>query len=415
MRSPLPLLTLSALSLFSISLATPFANLHHLPRQQQSSPQTLINPKHPQDTPSAVQYISTSTSFDGPKVIPVNESTFEWWYFDVVQPLTHTQGDDDEEIGTNQPSIAITFHSTGINGFDPLTSLFPFSTPPSGNLIQINLAWGNGKTDAWVLVAEEAIITTSKDGNGASGDWRGSGGSFSGDAEMRVYSVEINAPEKGIVGRIVVESESPAHYPCGPAEAGQNMQVIPGVGWANAIPDGTGVAEFTIRGDEEFRVEGRGYHDHNYGSRPFSTSASSAYWGHGRIGGYNIVWLSVLPVVGEESVSAYVSKSPDGGPTSTDHSDAEVLLASCSDILIRPYGANSSYPPDTTTGAPSGYQIQVEVPGEGLLEIVAERVYTQVDFDFYRRFTGVLRGRLDGVELGEGVGLWEQFALGEGS
>ncbi|KAL5336025.1 hypothetical protein BJX70DRAFT_400963 [Aspergillus crustosus] len=212
-----------------------------------------------------------------------------------------------------------------------------------------------------------------------------------------MYTVDIDAPEKGIVGRIVVNSEVPAHYPCGPAEAGQNLQVIPGVGWANAIPDGYGLAEFTIRGDEQFRVEGRGYHDHRI--RPIRL-----------LGPYALVWLTVLPVSGPESVSAYVVKSSEG----SELSESDVIVSQCEGIPIRPYGANSTYPPDLTTGAPTGFDIQVEVP-DGVLELKAERVYTQVDFDFYRRFTGGLTGTLNGEALEDGVALWEQFALGEGS
>ncbi|KAL3479257.1 hypothetical protein BJX99DRAFT_255781 [Aspergillus californicus] len=377
-----------------ISCLTALASLaSHVSSQQQ-----IITPPH--TTPgenAAVQWISGPGAFDGPKIVPVNKTTFDWWYFDAVpDPIVNADGE------TEQPSLAITFHSTGQNGFDPLTNLFPLQSPPSTNLIQINLAWPDGKTDAWVLAGGEAVFTI--DGDGTSANYTETGCSFEGASDLSEYVVYIDAPQKGIVGTLRIQSDVPPHYPCGPAEEGQNMEVIPGVGWANAIPDGRGEADFLIRGSEEFYFKGRGYHDHNWGGRPFSSACASAYWGHGRLGAYNIVWLSVLTQTGEESVSAYVTKG-------TELLNTEIIASQCEGLHVRPYGENSAYPPDTTTGAPGGFHMRIDTP-EGLFEIQAERVYVTVDFNFYRRFTGIFTGTLDGVELDAGGALWEQFSLG---
>jgi hypothetical protein len=140
----------------------------------------------------------------------------------------------------------------------------------------------------------------------------------------------------------------------------------------------------------------------NFGNRPFSPRSGYAYWGHGRIAEYAIVWLSILPRdgLGNEFVSTYVSR------------DGTILKASCApgDILIRPYGDNATYPPHRSTGPPTGYAVSVEIP-EGRLELEAEYAYIVVDAGVYRRFTGVLRGMLGGEVLPEGVALWEQFSL----
>jgi hypothetical protein len=53
---------------------------------------------------------------------------------------------------------------------------------------------------------------------------------------------------------------APAHYPCGPAVAGQNMEVGPHIGWANAIPDAASTVELTINGTK-LAFAGTGYHD----------------------------------------------------------------------------------------------------------------------------------------------------------
>jgi hypothetical protein len=136
----------------------------------------------------------------------------------------------------------------------------------------------------------------------------------------------------------------------------------------------------------------------NYGSRPFSESAYSAYWGHGRLGDYAFVWLTVLTPTLEEHVSAYATKG------------TEILVARCEGITIRPYGEHSTYPPTQRTGAPEGFTISVDTP-DGLFELQAETINIQINFDFYRRFTGRFTGTLDGEPLPDGVALWEQFAL----
>lgn len=53
---------------------------------------------------------------------------------------------------------------------------------------------------------------------------------------------------------------APAHYPCGPPIKGQSEEVVPGVGWANSMPDSEGKVEFKI-GDDVMSFTGYGYHD----------------------------------------------------------------------------------------------------------------------------------------------------------
>jgi hypothetical protein len=53
---------------------------------------------------------------------------------------------------------------------------------------------------------------------------------------------------------------APVHYPCGPAVAGQNMNLGAGIGWANAVPDAQAVVNLKINGSS-LAFDGGGYHD----------------------------------------------------------------------------------------------------------------------------------------------------------
>lgn len=52
----------------------------------------------------------------------------------------------------------------------------------------------------------------------------------------------------------------PAHYPCGAQQAGQDLEVSPNIGLANAMPDDVATADFKIRGRDLY-FTGVGYHD----------------------------------------------------------------------------------------------------------------------------------------------------------
>jgi hypothetical protein len=61
---------------------------------------------------------------------------------------------------------------------------------------------------------------------------------------------------------------APAHYPCGPAQAGQVMEIMPHVGWANAIPDAIASVDLTVNGTL-IKFTGVGYHDSTLSFTPF--------------------------------------------------------------------------------------------------------------------------------------------------
>ncbi|KAJ0419576.1 hypothetical protein BJY00DRAFT_313958 [Aspergillus carlsbadensis] len=342
---------------------------------------TVVPAHHGPDSESHVQWISTDSGFDAIKVHPINITSYDWWYFDSVQGV-------DAGLG-NQASISVTIRNSGQNGALP-------NDFPTDNFINIDMAWPNGSTHSWILMAGDAIISTPEGADGTSGVWEGSGVSFVGAPGMSWYTVYINAPDEGIVGSLYIESEAPAHYPCGPAEAGQDMRLAAGAGWINPLPDGYSEANFKVFG-EDLRIQGRGYHDHNFGDQPLMSAIETFYWGHGHLGGYSIVWIDALTPDGVNTLSAYVAR------------DGEILVAGCEGIRARPYGANSTYPPRLNSGRPTGFTVDIDTP-EGQLALRTETVYLTFEGLPFRQWSGFLTGTLNGEVLPQGVALWQQFA-----
>ncbi|KAJ5517843.1 hypothetical protein N7453_000265 [Penicillium expansum] len=330
--------------------------------------------------PSVVEMLSTKAPFDGPKVIPVNASTFDWWYFDVVS----------EDASQ---SLTVNFYSA------PHSALGFGAELDSINYVHVSGVFPNGTMFNSAVVAEDSYVRTV--GDGSSGSWVGSGFSWSGSEDLLEYRIKAKDTGSGFSGSMSLRSVAPAHYPCGPPIKGQSEEVVPGVGWANSMPDAEGKVKFKI-GDDVMSFTGYGYHDKNWGSRSFPESVGSWYWGHARLGEYSIVWFDTLDTEATEYVSAYVSKA------------GEVLTRQCSGLKIRPYGDNSTYPPVVSTGSPTGYHLEIDLPVEGkLLVNVTNGALVTTLGNPYQRFIGPVTGTLAGQALPAGSGLWEQFKLKE--
>ncbi|KAL4772045.1 hypothetical protein BDW60DRAFT_207428 [Aspergillus nidulans var. acristatus] len=342
-------------------------------------PQQFVVPAYRNENATAVtQYTSGRDGFDAPKVHPINATTYDWWWFDAIQQPVPTEGG-----GQAQAHIVIIFYTLGSDSFEVLTEQFPNGLP-SGNIVQITLAWPNGTIETPIaLPAGDAIINV--EGDGSSGNFTGTGCSWVGTPDLSAYVVHIDVPEHDISGSLYINSDAPPHYPCGPAEDGQDLHLAPGAGWVNAIPGGPAFVDFSIRGERL--------------SKPFSEAFALYHWGHGTLGDYNIVWYDSLTPSGDEAVSAYVSRN------------GEILAASCEPgaIEVRPYGDNSTYPPTTSTEPATGYRISTSLP-QGQLVVYAQYIYIVLaDGRYYQQFTGSITGTLDGEDLPVGIGLWDQI------
>jgi hypothetical protein len=183
-------------------------------------------------------------SLDGPQISAVNNSSWDWWYFDAVAPDA-------------KANVVIIFYTASPTGFSFL--------PPSPIVTQFQLhsLLPNGTVFNVFIPAEEAVLT--EVGEGSSGDFKGTNASWTGTHDLKHYKIIVNSPVNDVVGTFNLRSVAPGHYPCGPVGSGENMMVAPEIGWANAVPDGIADVDFTLAGTK-VAWKGVGYHDKVYNS-----------------------------------------------------------------------------------------------------------------------------------------------------
>ncbi|KAL2817599.1 hypothetical protein BJX63DRAFT_440738 [Aspergillus granulosus] len=354
-----------------------------------ASPSTTVIPPAPVPELSDVTWRSGLDGFDAPKVSPVNATTWDWWYFDAIQSPA-PEGE--------RASVVITFYTAVPTAFG-LLGAFASAGYTSLTVVEAGLTWPNGTTETFLFNATGATITVL--GNGASGIFEAPVGaaSFSGTPDMSTYRVDLDSPF--VSGSVTLQTSAPPHYPCGPAMAGQNQQIAPHIGWANAMPEAEADVQLNVRG-KELSFTGLGYHDKNWGDQNFALNVGSWYWGHGRLGDYTVVWFDFLSPQQDNYISAYVARGN------------EILAAQCQGITVRPYGENSRYPPLLTTGLPTGFNITIALPPEGRLFS-----FTATGENFisggpgrhiYTRWSGSLEGNIGGEDL-TGEAIFEQFKL----
>ena len=150
----------------------------------QSTPATIdVIPATVADGPSTVEFISTGTGFDGPKVKPLNGSTFDWWYFDVVS--------EDTEY-----SMILVFFASSPNG------LWPGIDPGFPSAV-FGGAWiflPDGTNFTTAVLGEDLTVVTL--GDGSSGTLNGTEWSWSGLPDMSQYEITIDSPDGSIEGTV---------------------------------------------------------------------------------------------------------------------------------------------------------------------------------------------------------------------
>ncbi|EKM52038.1 uncharacterized protein PHACADRAFT_262489 [Phanerochaete carnosa HHB-10118-sp] len=328
---------------------------------------------------SNVQLTSGTSGLDAPKVLPINGSSFDWWYFDVVS------ADLDY-------SLVLVFFAATANGlWDGI--------PDIGTAVyaSVGITLPDGSSLNSEAAGSSLVVTTL--GNGSNGTLNETGWSWVGSPDLSSYRVVIDSPETGVQGTVTFESTSPAHFPCAPATASAGQPLVLGTapfGWANALPDANASVDIVINGTQ-VNFTGVGYHDQNWGPSTVDTVVKSWYWGHARLGPLAVVWFYVVSPDGSEHVSSYISRN------------GEVLTASCSGMAVSMTGTDNNFPP----AQPAGFHISARVEGEGQLEVdVMHKTVLTADPDVatYRWIGSVSGGFVNGTTW-SGPALYEAFAF----
>ncbi|KXH52980.1 hypothetical protein CNYM01_07369 [Colletotrichum nymphaeae SA-01] len=321
-------------------------------------------------------FISNDFGFDGARMSNFNRSVWDWWYFDVVSP-------------TDNSSIIILFNlafDIGLLGGSPTTAANA----------DITGTFANGTRFSYSTEAPNgAVIVTAQEG-GSSGSWNDAGMTWSSTPDMKTYVVSIETPL--INGTVTFESKAPPHYPCGPKEPQANLQIAKNFGWANAVPDSDAVVDITV-GGEDVKYTGYGYHDKNWGDKPFVETFTDWYWSHARLGNYSIVWFDFIDDESFNTVSSYASK------------DGEIITASCKEGAVKVRPVDGPYPPVGDGKFPSAFNIVMDLGKEGILNATVTREVTVMDVPIYKRWTGPAKGSINGGPEMTGVGLWEDVNL----
>ncbi|OJJ54899.1 hypothetical protein ASPSYDRAFT_49051 [Aspergillus sydowii CBS 593.65] len=330
----------------------------------------------PDEGLSDVRLTSCDNGFDSPKVQAGNASSYDWWYFDAI-------GTD----GVSSLAVAY-FVEANKTGF-AVTENFT-----NQDFVQISGTFPNGTTFADFLYADNAIVSAM--GDGSSGLWNGTGASWAGSPDLSDYLITLDANHLGYGGTLSMHSVAPPHYPCTPKRPNEIMEVLPGVGWANSIPDADVTVNMTVHGSTLSFI-GTGYHDKNWGVIPFTDAVGAWYWGHARMGPYSLVWLDSLTPSKDEHASGYVAYQ------------GQILHAECNNMKVRPTGPNVHFPPQGNDSLPEGFIIEVDLGGElGTLKAELASNLATLAKPGYGRWIGTVNGTVGGLSY-EGVPGYEMF------
>ena len=352
---------------------------------------TTFGPKAVKGPVGPISLVAEPNSLDAPKILETNSSVYEWWYFDVL----------DEDYKT---SLQVIF-------FNALPSAFPFiEGDPSAVSVTATFSLPNGTVNGFLMPASEAKISWGGAmGNAASGKYTGEGmqAVFSGTPNLHQYAVSFGWMDTyGLKADLVFDSMAPAHYGCtANLNPGQDVQVLPGLGWSNAIPLSKMRGSVTwSNGDNTTTThsfsKGSVYHDKNWGVVPFYESANTWIWGRTSLGPYAIVFWHGLDAQLQPKALAYVSDTTTG----------KILTSNC---VPGQTNATATYKDAAKTHLES-LEVMIEIPAHGgKTEEMKLEIDVQVALEEspdYGRWTGKTSGGMVGGKQYEGgMAIFEQF------
>ncbi|PWY90572.1 hypothetical protein BO94DRAFT_545299 [Aspergillus sclerotioniger CBS 115572] len=302
---------------------------------------------------------SDLSDLTAPKLQAINDTVFEWWYFDAVSS------------SNPNASVVLTFFTT-------TTIAFPF-VPPNPSSVLLTYVWAtlpNGITVVDKVVPSDAAVMGEQDRS--SGIWENTGGWM---GRATGYEAWI-----GWEGSRLTPPLSPCSTPNG---FNLSLELGAYLGWVGLVPDAHAVVDLLVDG-HPVQFTGYGYHDKNWGSRPFQSMVATWSWGHAHVGPYSIVWMqytqpgvnSTVPIA-----SAYVAR------------DGQVVQSGCAaDIVsIQQRHTKTSYGVEVVM---SGVHLQVQ----GTVQVAG-------DGKHYFRWNGGVSGEILGERVEGGVAVFEAFEL----
>lgn len=145
-----------------------------------------VIPGTPSPNVSTVQFQSTGSQLDAPKLSPVNSTVFDWWYWDAVA----------DDLSASVVLTVFTAEPSGLWTGIPITG----STTWFGAMFTFT----NGTPWTVFLPADSLAVKTV--GDGSSGSFSGIDVAWTGSSDMSKYVMSIDEPSAGIQGTFTLAS-----------------------------------------------------------------------------------------------------------------------------------------------------------------------------------------------------------------
>ncbi|KAK4903971.1 hypothetical protein LTR49_026496 [Elasticomyces elasticus] len=194
-------------------------------------------------TPSTTEYFYSGTTLDGPKVGPVNGTTWDWWYFDAIS--------SDLPSG-DLSSVIVVFYNLSREAF--------LGRIQNDSILLATISSSHANNSNFIITIRPDDVYISTLDDSSSGQW-GSGpsnASWSSTPDLRTWTVNFNTAV--VNGSMKYSSVASPHLPCGLPTPGATEEIVLHIGWANAVPDAMGSVDFTINGTD-LQLAEPGYHD----------------------------------------------------------------------------------------------------------------------------------------------------------
>ncbi|KAL4954199.1 hypothetical protein BDW69DRAFT_143372 [Aspergillus filifer] len=308
--------------------------------------------------------------FGGPHITVHNGSAYEWWYFDVV---------------SHNFSAAI------------VMQFYPAWFPDS-NAILLNIVGVPNKDTVIRERIPAGALEISTVGDGSQGYVKDGAMTWFGAPDLSVYNLTLDVDVEGvsIKGTVSMHATAPAHVECGLTKYGNLFTRSDVISWANAVPDAAAMVDLMVDG-VGYSFEGSGYHDQNWGLRPFTDDLTQWYWGHFTAGRYSVVygyyWDASL------NISSSIYLADEGTP----------LVYGCRDGLVQvtARGPGISVPVVELEDV-EGWDVVIDDPVEGRFSFFIENTITTVRGDpTVTRFVGRVTGGRTGEANSTGPALVE--------